>query len=349
MGSSTSVLETTDILITGSTEWISQLLPALEEVGVPPIETRSTIEATLEEVTKQTVDCIITGYDLTDGTGVELVEAIRDITTTLPVIVCTDTGTEAIASDAIGAGATDYIALSNETPPSEEEIADRIALAVRDAQRTETLRDRAQQFDAIFQDTQTATWVLDPDGTLQRANGTARDLVDADITDLTGDPFWTLPWWTQTPETQSDIRQVVQNKTYVDAETVADIVDNEGVLLRHNEIESRMFFVATVEDEVVGWVHIKHPELEKLTHTAELTLGVLEEHRGRGIGGHLLERGLEWAGSRGYEKIYNSVPASNDDAISFLEAHGWEIEATREDHYKLGDDYVDEVMMDVRL
>ncbi|WP_372480731.1 N-acetyltransferase family protein [Halomicrobium sp. HM KBTZ05] len=141
------------------------------------------------------------------------------------------------------------------------------------------------------------------------------------------------------------IRQAIGGKTYVDAETVADVVDSEGVLLRHNELESRIFFVACVEDEVVGWVHLKHPELDKLSHTAELTLGVLEQYRGLGIGSHLLERGLEWAAKHGYEKIYNSIPSTNEEAIAFLDAHGWETEAVRADHYKLDGDYIDEVMM----
>jgi ribosomal protein S18 acetylase RimI-like enzyme len=141
------------------------------------------------------------------------------------------------------------------------------------------------------------------------------------------------------------IRRAIGAKTYVDAETVADVVDSEGVLLRHNELESRIFFVACVEDEVVGWVHLKHPEIDKLNHTAELTLGVLAEYRGVGIGSHLLERGLEWAASHGYEKIYNSVPSTNEEGIAFLETHGWETEAVREGHYKLDGEYIDEVMM----
>jgi ribosomal protein S18 acetylase RimI-like enzyme len=145
------------------------------------------------------------------------------------------------------------------------------------------------------------------------------------------------------------IRQVAEEGRYIEAESVADVIDHEEVLLRHNELEERMFFVATVGSDVVGWVHVAGSELDKLQHTAELTVGVIDNYRGHGIGSHLLERGLEWAGSRGYEKIYNSVPASNDDAIAFLENHGWAVEATREDHYKLGDRYVDEVMMDVRL
>ena len=141
------------------------------------------------------------------------------------------------------------------------------------------------------------------------------------------------------------IRQAIGTGEYVKAETVADVVDSEGVLLRHNEIESRMFFVATVGSEVVGWVHLKHHELEKLAHTAELTLGVLDAYQGYGIGSHLLERGLEWAGAQGLEKIYNSVPETNDRAIEFLNSRGFEIEAVREDHYKLDGEYVDEVML----
>jgi hypothetical protein len=47
----------------------------------------------------------------------------------------------------------------------------------------------------------------------------------------------------------------------------------------------------------------------------------------------------------GIEKIYNSIPATNEDAIEFLSDHGWETEAVREDHYKFDEEYVDEVMM----
>lgn len=141
------------------------------------------------------------------------------------------------------------------------------------------------------------------------------------------------------------IRAAIGGGEYVDAETVADVVDSEGVLLRHNELESRIFFVACIDGDVVGWVHLKHPEITKLAHTAELTLGVLEQYRGYGIGSHLLERGTEWAGSNDYEKLYNSVPSSNQEAIDFLKAHGWETEAVREDHYKINGNYADEVMM----
>ena len=145
------------------------------------------------------------------------------------------------------------------------------------------------------------------------------------------------------------IRSVAEAGTYIEAESVADLIDHEEVLLRHNELESRVFFVATVEGEVVGWVHLDAAELDKLAHTAELTVGVLENYRGHGIGSHLLERGLQWAAANGYEKIYEGIPATNDQAVAFLEAHGWETEAVRSDHYRIDGAYVDEVMMAVSL
>ncbi|WP_255191255.1 bifunctional helix-turn-helix transcriptional regulator/GNAT family N-acetyltransferase [Natronobeatus ordinarius] len=195
--------------------------------------------------------------------------------------------------------------------------------------------------------------ILKRDGRLEDEDGSLRVTIDAGAKEeyVTEDLEFHIR-----PARQEDlggivgaIRQVAEEKTYIVAESVADEIDHQDALLRNNELESRMFFVATVGDEVVGWVHLHSPELDKLSHTAELTVGVIEEYRGHDIGSHLLSRGLEWAGSNGYEKVYNSVPSTNEDAITFLEKHGWEIEAVREDHYKLNGDYVDEVMMALEL
>ena len=195
--------------------------------------------------------------------------------------------------------------------------------------------------------------ILRRDGLLEEADGKLRVALDAgEAEEHRAEAFE----FAIRPARQEDlsgivgaIRQVAEPGRYIVAETVAQEVDHDQALLRHNELESRMFFVATVENEVVGWVHLNAPELEKLSHTAELTVGVLDEYRGHGIGSHLLERGLQWAASKGFERVYNSVPDTNEDAIAFLESHGWEIEAVREDHYKIEGAYVDDVMMATEL
>lgn len=141
------------------------------------------------------------------------------------------------------------------------------------------------------------------------------------------------------------ISRITEKQTYLVAESVAEQLDYEGVLIRHNDVETRMFFVATVTDDVVGWTHLEAPELEKLSHAAKLTVGVLEDYRRHGIGGHLLHRGLEWAATQGYRKVYNSIPATNQEAARFLEDHGYETEAIRKEHYMIDDEFVDELMM----
>jgi ribosomal protein S18 acetylase RimI-like enzyme len=153
---------------------------------------------------------------------------------------------------------------------------------------------------------------------------------------------------TQLTET---IREVAREGDYFEAETVADALEHEEVLIRHNELRSRLFFVACVggDDEVAGWVHLDLPETEFLSHTAVLTVGCRDEYRGHGIGSALLERGMEWAREHGFEKLYNSIPETNERAVAFLEAHGWETEAVRSNHYKIDGNYVDEVMMAVDL
>lgn len=145
------------------------------------------------------------------------------------------------------------------------------------------------------------------------------------------------------------IRQVAQERRYIEAESVAEQIDHDQALIRHNELTSRVFFVATVNDEVVGWCHVESSNAAKLSHTAELTLGLLPEYRREDIGSHLLQRGLEWAATKGYEKVYQSLPATNEGGIAFLQEHGWDEEARREDHYRIDGEPVDEVMMAVTL
>jgi GNAT superfamily N-acetyltransferase len=141
------------------------------------------------------------------------------------------------------------------------------------------------------------------------------------------------------------IRDVTDEETYVVAESIAEQLLYEDAITRHNSVESRIFFVATVEGEVVGWTHLDIPRTSSIRETAQQTVGVREEYRGAGVGTRLLERGLDWARANGFRKIYNAVPVTNEGAIEFLGDHGWESEAIRSDHYTIDDEHVDEVMM----
>jgi len=145
------------------------------------------------------------------------------------------------------------------------------------------------------------------------------------------------------------VETVAEEERYVVAQRLAERVTRDDVLLRYNESEDRVFFVATVDDDTIGWLHVGGAKEPQMEHTARLTLGILEQYRGNGLGSTLMDRGLEWADSQGYRKIYQSVPASNEPAIDFLEAEGWRVESTRDGHYCIDGDLVDETQLAIWL
>jgi PAS domain S-box-containing protein len=197
-------------LLVGTNEWIGRFEATLEAETDATVHTERTGTAALESFRSGKPDCLVTEYSLDGTTGIELLKAIRAETMGFPVVLATTNGDERIASQAIGAGVTDYVALSSPDDSMRAELLDRTERALRDAQRTATQRGRARQFDAIFDDSRTATWVLDPDGSLTRVNQTAREMIDVDVGSIIGRPFWTLPWWSQAEATTEDVHQLVE-------------------------------------------------------------------------------------------------------------------------------------------
>jgi ribosomal protein S18 acetylase RimI-like enzyme len=194
--------------------------------------------------------------------------------------------------------------------------------------------------------------VMKRDGLLVEEDGLLEPALDAGVEETHHTSAGDV---TIRPARQEDIsgvigvmRQVAGDRRYIVAEDVAQQLAGDSTLVRE-DLENRRFFVATLDDEVIAWCGVERPALKKLAHNAELTLGVLEEFRGSGIGSHLMERGLTWARESGFHKVYNSVPATNPGGIEFLGDHGWETEAIRRDHYRIDGEFVDEVMMAVGL
>jgi len=198
-----------DVLVVGSTAWLERFAERLETRGA---STRAveTAEAALDAVGRASADCLVTEYALDGTTGVELARRVGESAPTLPVVLATAAGSEAVASEAIAAGVADYVPIATSDDETIAELVERTGQALQSAHRTVTRRERARQFDAVFHDTQTATWVLDADGALVRANRTARGLIDEDVDPLVGGPFWTLPWWSAAEATRRDVRRLVE-------------------------------------------------------------------------------------------------------------------------------------------
>ncbi|MFC4988114.1 bacterio-opsin activator domain-containing protein [Saliphagus infecundisoli] len=201
-----SLLDSAHLLLVGTTDWIGAVEDELQARTDATVRTAATA-ARAREALADPPDCLLTEYALGEETGIDLLSTVRSETATLPVVVCTASGDEAVASEAIGAGAADYVPIEV-ADDGVEEVLERTERVVREARRSATRRERAKQFDALFHDARAATWVLEPNGRVSRLNRTARGMVETDAAAVVGDPFWGLSCWSDAAE---DVERLVSN------------------------------------------------------------------------------------------------------------------------------------------
>jgi PAS domain S-box-containing protein len=111
------------------------------------VETATNASEGRDRLATDSFDCIVSDYEMPGQNGIEFLETIREKHPNLPFILYTGKGSEAVASDAIAAGVTDY--LQKESGTSQYTVlANKIRNAVeryRQQERAQATRDRLRQ------------------------------------------------------------------------------------------------------------------------------------------------------------------------------------------------------------
>ena len=83
--------------------------------------------------------------------------------------------------------------------------------------------------------------------------------------------------------------------------------------------------IAEDNDKAVGYLVASSKEVSyRKSKCAELqNMGVSSDYRSQGIGSMLVKKCLEWAKSKGYQKVYVSAYFGNIDAIKFYKKNGF--------------------------
>jgi ribosomal protein S18 acetylase RimI-like enzyme len=84
--------------------------------------------------------------------------------------------------------------------------------------------------------------------------------------------------------------------------------------------------VAVESERVVGWADLRRFAAAGFTHRGSLGMGVLASHRGRGLGGRLLEALFNESGSLGLKRVELHVFRSNAAAVRLYARHGFVVE-----------------------
>lgn len=113
-----------------------------------------------------------------------------------------------------------------------------------------------------------------------------------------------------------------------------------------------LFLIAEQDGKRVGELNLRRGSRAAFKHSATLGMSVARDWRNQRIGSALMQRALEWARNRGdLRRIELYVYASNLAAIRLYERHGFVTEGRRRGAIRVGDDFVDDLLMayDVRL
>jgi PAS domain S-box-containing protein len=105
------------------------------------VETATSAAEGMKRIADGEVDCVVSDYDMPRTDGLEFLDAVREERPDLPFVLFTGKGSEAVASDAISGGATDYLQKESGTDQYEV-LANRIRNVVeqhRDAEGRATL------------------------------------------------------------------------------------------------------------------------------------------------------------------------------------------------------------------
>lgn len=107
-----------------------------------------------------------------------------------------------------------------------------------------------------------------------------------------------------------------------------------------------LFLIAEVDGMPVGEINFRRGARAAFKHTVVVGMSVALQWRGRGIGSALMQRALEWAKVQGdLRRVELWVYTSNAAAIRLYERHGFVVEGRRRGAIRVGDRYVDDLMM----
>ncbi|WP_049936737.1 PAS domain S-box protein [Haloplanus natans] len=111
------------------------------------VTTETDPSASLDRLAESAFDCLVSDYQMPGMDGLELLGAVRERWPTLPFVLFTGKGSEEIASEAISAGATDYVRKGTATDQYAL-LANRIVQAVS-KRRNRARADRFEQLQKL--------------------------------------------------------------------------------------------------------------------------------------------------------------------------------------------------------
>jgi len=110
-----------------------------------------------------------------------------------------------------------------------------------------------------------------------------------------------------------------------------------------------IMLVALDGDTVVGNGIIEREKIKRYSHRAELSITVLKDYWGRGIGSRLMEEMVDFAKKTDVHTISLVARADNQRAISLYKKFSFSRVGIYKDYFKIGESFFDAEFMSLAL
>lgn len=156
------------------------------------IETITEPRGAVKYIRDHGFECVISDYDMPHQNGIEFLRKVRSEYTDLPFILFTGKGSEEVASDAITAGATDYI--QKETGTEQYQLlANRIRHAVEKYRSKKTVERKEERYHNLVDTAPIPILLFGRDGKAVYANQAAVTFLNAEsCSEIENEPFTTF-------------------------------------------------------------------------------------------------------------------------------------------------------------
>ncbi len=118
---------------------------------------------------------------------------------------------------------------------------------------------------------------------------------------------------------------------------------------RFEKSKNDLMLAALDENRIIGNGIVERNRVARYNHRAELSITVLREYWGRGIGSRLMELMIDFAKETGIEILYLEVRSDNERAIALYKKFGFSRIGVYENFFKIGEKYHNADLMILNL
>jgi PAS domain S-box-containing protein len=217
------------VCVDGDESALSRTVAALE-AGAFTVAATTDPSAVVGLVARADTAGVVSEYAFEDTDGLQLLHHVRSHAPDIAFVLYTDAGSETIASDAIGAGVTDYVV--KHADPSV--LADRVTGAIGAAERRVLARDRLREHRRFVDDALDSLddvfYVIDTEGRMVQWNQRFNEMFGYDDGEIAGMRAWEFIVAEDQPAVVEAIERVLADGEG-DAEVSAALPDGTRVRL----------------------------------------------------------------------------------------------------------------------